>query len=214
MTNSLYAGTFTGIYNCGKVLKMHEDENVFMEHRMVGWFMGFYSGVNWVDDYNTDNTPDNDSIYYAMIKPEGNGSIKNLPFFKDPLISYNLTYNDKKMLAEAVKKLCELLLAAGAETIFPSIHNGPVIKNEGDLISLPEQINSSKTSIMTVHLFSSCPMGEDRNICVVDSYGKVHGQENLWVSDASMIPSAIGVNPQGTIMAFAKRNAEKIIADS
>ena len=68
MTNSLYAGTFTGIYNCGKVLKMHEDENVFMEHIMVGWFMGFYSGVNWVDDYNTDNTPDNDSIYYAMIK--------------------------------------------------------------------------------------------------------------------------------------------------
>ena len=83
-----------------------------------------------------------------------------------------------------------------------------------DLIELPDQINSSKTSIMSVHMFSSCPMGEDRDICVVDSYGKVHGQKNLWVSDASMIPSATGVNPQGTIMAFAKRNAEKIIAEA
>ena len=149
-----------------------------------------------------------------MIIPQGTGKVRKIPIFKDPLITYNLTRKDKKTFAEALKKLCELLLTAGAQTIFPSIRNGPVIKNVSDLKKLPNQINSSKTSIMSVHMFSSCPMGEDRDICVVDSYGKVHGQKNLWVSDASMIPSAIGVNPQGTIMAFAKRNAEKIIAEA
>ena len=154
------------------------------------------------------------AVFYAMIIPQGTGKVRKMPIFKDPLISYNLTHEDRKTLAEALKKLCELLLAAGAQTIFPSIHNGPLIKNVSDLIELPDQINSSKTSIMSVHIFSSCPMGEDRDICVVDSYGKVHGQKNLWVSDASMIPSATGVNPQGTIMAFAKRNAEKIIAEA
>ena len=140
--------------------------------------------------------------------------MRKLPIFNDPLVRYNLTHKDRQTLALALKKLCELLLAAGAQTIFPSIYNGPVIKNVSDLIELPDQIDSSKTSIMSVHMFSSCPMGEDRDICVVDSYGKVHGQKNLWVSDASMIPSATGVNPQGTIMAFAKRNAEKIIAEA
>ena len=154
------------------------------------------------------------AVYYAMIIPQGTGTVRKLPIFKDPLVRYKLTKKDRQTLAVALKKLCELLLAAGAQTIFPTIQNGPEIKNMEDLITLPNQIDSPKTSLMTVHLFSSCPMGENRSICVVDSYGKVHGQENLWVSDASMIPSALGVNPQGTIMAFARRNVEKIIAEA
>jgi choline dehydrogenase-like flavoprotein len=28
----------------------------------------------------------------------------------------------------------------------------------------------------------------------------------LWVNDASLLPQAPGVNPQGTVMAFARRN--------
>ena len=154
------------------------------------------------------------AVYYAMIIPQGTGKVRKLPIFKDPLVRYNLTHKDRETLAEALKKLCKLLLAAGAQILFPSIHNGPIIKNMRDLILLPSIINSSKTSLMTVHMFSSCPMGENRDICVVDSYGKVHGQENLWVSDASILPSAVGVNPQGTIMAFAHRNVEKIIAEA
>jgi choline dehydrogenase-like flavoprotein len=34
---------------------------------------------------------------------------------------------------------------------------------------------------------------------VVDSSGKVHGVEGLYVVDASAIPTTIGVNPQHTI---------------
>ena len=154
------------------------------------------------------------AIYYASIIPQGTGTVRKVPFFKDPLVRYKLTQIDRQTLALALKKLCELLLSAGALELFPSIHNGPVIKDMNDLKALPNKIISSRTSLMTVHLFSSCPMGEDKDICVVDSYGKVHGQENLWVSDASMIPSAPGVNPQGTIMAFAHRNVEKIITEA
>ena len=67
---------------------------------------------------------------------------------------------------------------------------------------------------MTIHLFSSCPIGERQDRCVANSYGKVFGHEGLFISDGSMLPSAPGVNPQGTIMAFAHRNIEKIIAES
>jgi choline dehydrogenase-like flavoprotein len=60
---------------------------------------------------------------------------------------------------------------------------------------------------MTIHLFSSCPMGENKKICAVDSFGKVHGFKNLYVADASLLCTAPGVNPQGSIMAIARRNA-------
>ena len=60
---------------------------------------------------------------------------------------------------------------------------------------------------MTIHLFSTCPMGERRDRCVVDSFGRVFGQPGLIVSDGSVLCTATSVNPQGSIMAFARRNA-------
>jgi choline dehydrogenase-like flavoprotein len=42
---------------------------------------------------------------------------------------------------------------------------------------------------------------------VVDGGLRVHETDNVWVSDASVIPSSIGVNPQITIMALATRLA-------
>ena len=68
--------------------------------------------------------------------------------------------------------------------------------------------------MVTVHLFSSCPIGERKDICVANSYGRIYDQDGLFISDGSMLPSAPGVNPQGTIMAFAHRNIEKIIAEA
>jgi len=59
---------------------------------------------------------------------------------------------------------------------------------------------------MTIHLFSSCPMGEDQTRCATNSLGQVHGTANLYINDASLIPTAPGVNPQGTVMALARRN--------
>jgi choline dehydrogenase-like flavoprotein len=54
-------------------------------------------------------------------------------------------------------------------------------------------------------------MGGDTDECVVDSDCKVYGFENLYVCDASVFPTALGVNPQLTVMALATITANKII---
>jgi choline dehydrogenase-like flavoprotein len=41
---------------------------------------------------------------------------------------------------------------------------------------------------------------------------RVHGTTNLHVSDGSAVPTALGVNPQLTIMAFATRLASQLLA--
>lgn len=147
------------------------------------------------------------AIYYAMIVPEGHGRVRTLPGFNDPLVTYRLSPGDLRTLGEALQKLCELLLAAGARSLFPSISGQPPVHRRDELSSLPTSVPAGRTNLMTIHLFSTCPMGEDRAHCTTDSFGRVHGHERLYVSDASLLPSAPGVNPQGSVMAFARRNA-------
>lgn len=147
----------------------------------------------------------NMAIYYAMITG-GQGSVRNVPSYRDPLVRYTLAPEDMRNLAEGVQKLSQLLLAAGAEELFPTVAGYPPLRNGDDLRTLPETLPAGHASLMSVHLFSSCPMGEDREKCAVDSFGKVHGHTNLYINDGSLLCTAPGVNPQGSIMAFARRN--------
>jgi choline dehydrogenase-like flavoprotein len=58
---------------------------------------------------------------------------------------------------------------------------------------------------------SSAPMGSGVN-AAVDFDGKVKSFNNLYLADASILPSNIGESPQGTIMFFAHHIAEKFIS--
>ena len=146
------------------------------------------------------------AIYYAMITTSTAGSVRPVPGFRDPLVRYSLRHDDLRQLADGLRKLCELLLAAGAETLYPSLVGGPIIQSAEDLEKIPAALDPVKTNLMTIHLFSSCPMGENKNVCAADSFGRVHGVSNLFINDASLLCSAPGVNPQGSVMAFARRN--------
>jgi choline dehydrogenase-like flavoprotein len=147
------------------------------------------------------------AVYYAMIRPEGRGRVRPLPGCRDPLVRYELTANDRRALAGALRRLAQLLLAAGATDLFPALRGGPVWRCEADLAQLPEALADGAARLMTIHLFGSCPMGEARERCATDSFGRVRGVRNLRVNDASLLPTAPGVNPQGTILALARRNA-------
>jgi choline dehydrogenase-like flavoprotein len=110
---------------------------------------------------------------------------------------------------DGMEKLGQCLFEAGAQEIYPSVLGSRAINNMAELKKFKTELASSspgRLNMMTIHLLASCPMGEDKSLCVVDSFGKVHGQDNLYVNDASMLCDALGVNPQGTIMAIARRN--------
>jgi choline dehydrogenase-like flavoprotein len=146
------------------------------------------------------------AIYYAMIAG-GSGSVSRLPAYRDPLVRYALSDADMRDLADGTRKLCELLFAAGAEAVYPTVAGARPLHRPDDLESLVGPLPHGRTSLMTIHLFSTCPMGEDKTRCVADSFGRVHGCDELYIADASLLCTAPGVNPQGSVMAFARRNA-------
>lgn len=151
------------------------------------------------------------AIYYGMITSDAIGSIRPIPLFKDPLVRYKLNAADMRLLSDGLRKLCEMLFASGADAIYPSVRGMEPIWSPEQIGRIPGTLPFGKTNLMTIHLFSSCPMGENLRRSATDSFGKVHFQKNLYISDASLICTAPGVNPQGSVMAYARRNALKFL---
>jgi choline dehydrogenase-like flavoprotein len=64
------------------------------------------------------------------------------------------------------------------------------------------------------HQCGTARMGIDPNTSVVDMYGRSHDLENLFIVDASILPTSAAVNPALTIAALALRTADHIISRS
>jgi choline dehydrogenase-like flavoprotein len=56
----------------------------------------------------------------------------------------------------------------------------------------------------------TCIIGEDPKNSVVSPSGQTHDIERLYITDSSLHPSALGVNPQMTIMAQCLALARRI----
>ncbi|CAB4991314.1 MAG: GMC family oxidoreductase [Actinobacteria bacterium] len=154
------------------------------------------------------------SVYYAAITSEGRGRVISVPGMRDPIVTYRLTKNDRTLLGVSLGRLALAMLAAGAEAVYPSFRGAPVVKRPADVARLEAGFSATKASVMSVHLCSTVPMGEDPRRCGADSFGRVHGTTNVRVNDASLLPSAPGVNPQATVMALVVRNVRRFIEET
>jgi choline dehydrogenase-like flavoprotein len=154
------------------------------------------------------------AVYYAAIRSEGSGRVVALPGFTSPLVTYQLTEGDMSRLARALVHLGEVLLAAGATEMYPSVTSGGVARGATDLVQWWDALTRNRANLMTVHLTSTVRIGEDRTKTGADSFGRVWGYDNLRVNDASLLPEAPGVNPQGPIMAVVARNSDQFLAET
>jgi choline dehydrogenase-like flavoprotein len=136
------------------------------------------------------------AAFYVMVPGSGRGEVRALPGFPDPLVRYEVSAEERRGLDEGLGELARIISAAGAERIFAAPAAG------------------ADARLATLHLMGSCPMGEHAGLCVADSSGRVRGCEGLWLADASLFCGPLGVNPQGTVMALARRNARAFLKAS
>lgn len=153
-------------------------------------------------------------VYYAAIRSDAGGRVQAVPGLRAPLVTYRLTEGDLSRLARGLVHLGELLLAAGATELRPSVIGAPPARRVADLAAWWPLVDRRRANLMTVHLTSTIRMGEDRARAGADSFGRIPGVTNLRVNDASLLPDAPGVNPQATIMTLAARNAHHLLATS
>ncbi len=154
--------------------------------------------------------------YYVGVRGSGNGSVRPTLFGPDcTLLRYELSESDNYNLSVGLARMAACLLAGGAEAVFPSVFGIPAIRTDVEAVRwLDQPLPKSSLSLVTVHAFSTCPAGQRRDLCAVNSFGLVNDFENLYLNDASILPDSPGVNPQGTVMAMARRNAQHFAAGS
>ena len=129
-----------------------------------------------------------------------------------PNIAYRLRRSDKRMLVEGATNAARLLFAAGAtEIVMPYTQHFP-IKTGADLEIIRQRgIVPNDIMLASSHPQGTLRMGENPNRSVVKISGESHAVDGLFVADASLFPTSIGVPPTLTIAALAEHVAAQII---
>jgi choline dehydrogenase-like flavoprotein len=117
----------------------------------------------------------------------------------------------REAAGEALGNMARLLLAAGATEVI-SLHSDPVVvRTLADLPALARRpIGPNQHTLFSAHQMGGAAMGEDPRRAVVNSRGRHHQIENLWITDGSVFPTALGVNPQLSIFGHARLFATEI----
>ena len=129
-------------------------------------------------------------------------------------IAYTPSPFDRRSNLEGLLALAKIFYVAGAKEIISSVGGLPSFirqendstSSDGPSINDPEfqdwlaqmrkkGMPSPAATFATAHQMGSCRMGSSERTSVVDPTGAVWGVENLYIADASVFPSASGVNP-------------------
>lgn len=138
-----------------------------------------------------------------MVSDSSRGHVRSLG--GRPLIRYDLAHEDILKFRAGLARLEELFLAAGAREVYLPLPEGV----------RPEQARARDLKLMAFHPLGTARADARPSHGVTDGGLAVHGVSGVYVADGSVVPSALGVNPQMTIMALATRLAMRLLdADS
>lgn len=151
------------------------------------------------------------AMWCHAVRAETEGTVRPGLFGK-PTIKYSFVKRDMERLRKGIHIVAKTHIAAGAKAVLPGVHGMPYKLGPDEIDTLLDAPMDPRAYVAILsHLFGGCVMGSDPKQSVVDAQGKVHGYEQLYVADASVIPGTLGVNPQHTIMGIAGYFATQLL---
>lgn len=126
--------------------------------------------------------------------------------------SYELSREDAGRISFGIARAAEIHFAAGATEVYPNIARVGVLR-PGDLPRFEAtRFKPSELRLEAFHPMGTARIAADPRQGVCASDGSVHGTRGLYVADASLFPTSVGVNPMMTIIAFAKNVSHEVAA--
>ena len=134
-----------------------------------------------------------------MVSDSSGGSVHRIG--RRAVIRYDLAAADVEKFRMGMVRLEQLMRAAGAREVYLPLPAGVT----------PQRLRARDLRLMAFHPLGTARADARPDHGVVDGRLAVHGTDGLYVADGSVVPSALGVNPQLTIMALATRLAFQLL---
>jgi choline dehydrogenase-like flavoprotein len=148
----------------------------------------------------------------GRVRARGRGGLR-------PAIEYWPDAADLAELRAGIRNLALLFLAAGARRIVLPFRDSPIVDREGGEAALDAALARGRPlphllSLSSVHPQGTCPLGKSPARAVVRPDLELHDPlgRGVYVADASVFPSSIGVPPQLTIMLMGILAARTVLA--
>jgi choline dehydrogenase-like flavoprotein len=126
----------------------------------------------------------------------------------EKIIEWALDERTKGKVRAALKRLAEMAFASGARRVsFPTIR--PTVMTSPDEL---RALDSLPLGPADVTFFSYHPQGTARLGAVTDGDGAVQGARDLYVMDASLFPTPVGVNTQVSVMGVSTLLSRRLAA--
>jgi choline dehydrogenase len=160
-------------------------------------------------DLSTFPTVDGFSILPSLIKPKSRGyiTLHSTDPKAAPLIQPNFLTEkeDWETLIRGTRKAIELLQSSAFEPYRKTIITPPDQSDEGIMAHI-------KKSVETIyHPVGTCKMGTDE-FAVVNDRLQVHGIKNLWIADASIMPTIVSGNTNAACIMIGEKAADLMLA--
>ncbi len=146
-----------------------------------------------------------------LIEDSTTGRVRRGPGGR-PVATYQLSRHDRRRIAIGFAWVAEAFLEAGAERVLVGRPDQRWATSKADVRRIRQEgVPPEALKLSAYHPVGTHRIGADAD-APSDPWGAVRGTAALWVADASSLPSCLGVNPQVTIMTFALRTADRILA--
>ncbi|MSO40438.1 MAG: FAD-binding protein [Solirubrobacterales bacterium] len=128
-------------------------------------------------------------------------------------LSYRLRADETADLQFGIARAAEIHFAAGATEVYPNV--GPVQVITRDRLADFEatRLKPADLRLEAFHPMSTARMSSDPGEGVTGADGSVHGVEGLYVCDAGLLPTSVGVNPMMTIIACSAHVARGLAGE-
>jgi choline dehydrogenase-like flavoprotein len=149
----------------------------------------------------------------VLVATEPVGRVVHSHAFGHEEVHFRLPARDLATLQRGIARVAEVLFEAGAEQVILPTHQLTSLRSARECERVAAAVRDTRDfSLGSAHPQGGNPWSMDPALGVVDDGFAVHGFDNLFVCDASVFPSGIGVNPIETILALSKHAARQIVA--
>ena len=192
-----------------QVQEFLEDRFVFMTSNFQPEYLALNLGS--LDRRETErifHQIDHMAIITVQIRPFGYGMQLHHKYSSSKFFRFQ--NNDRDLLRLSLIKAVEAIFLSGAKRVLLPFGTQFIESLEQAKLAITSS-SLQEWQLSSVHAMSTLPMRVGKSDKNVSEDGSISSFRNLWICDASIIPTTIGESPQETIMALVRNLVKNIV---